>query len=143
MAVSIVDEFSIDICREYPYSIFVFGDNLERRRKQIQNASGRRVKILECWATEVAARTVEKAVHRMYSRRRKQGEWFTHMSYMDVQCAGYGLTQCNHDGTLRYRDILDELEQKTDEMCKLFWPERFEEANQKVGTTENKQVSLL
>lgn len=98
-------------------------DNPERRRRQIQNASGRRVKILECWATEVPARTVEKAVHRMYSRRRKQGEWFTHMSYMDVQCAGYGLTQCNHDGTLRYRDILDELEQKTNEMCNLFWPE--------------------
>lgn len=30
MAVSIVDIFSIDICREYPYSIFVFGDNLDR-----------------------------------------------------------------------------------------------------------------
>lgn len=75
-------------------------DNPERRRRQIQNASGRRISIQKCWITEGPALRVEQAVHALYSRRRRFGEWFDSMTEMDIRCAGYGLTECAHDGKL-------------------------------------------
>ena len=78
-------------------------DNPERRRRQIQNTSGRRVKILKCWTThDVHARKVEQAIHRQYARRRMYGEWFRTMTEMDIKLAGFDLTEVNHDGSLRY-----------------------------------------
>lgn len=78
-------------------------DNPERRRRQIQNTSGRRVTIQKCWSTGVVhARKVEQAIHAQYARRRRQGEWFRTMTEMDIQLAGFELTEVNRDGSLRY-----------------------------------------
>lgn len=76
--------------------------NPTRRKRQIELASGTRVCIIKCWETlDATARSVEQYLHRLFARRRVQGEWFTHISIPDIEYAGYELTECNHDGTIK------------------------------------------
>lgn len=83
--------------------------NPDKRRRQLELASGMKIKIIKCWTTlDAKAFEVEQYLHRLFSRRRKQGEWFDNISISDIEYAGYELTQCNTDGSeKRYKD--DEL----------------------------------
>lgn len=75
-----------------------------KRRRQLELTSGMKIKILKCWTTlDAKAFEVEQYLHRLFSRRRVQGEWFTNISIPDIEYAGYELTECNHDGTDKRR----------------------------------------
>jgi hypothetical protein len=76
--------------------------NPTKRKRQLELASGLKIKIIKCWITlDASARCVEQYLHRLYSRRRVQGEWFSHISKLDVDYCGYELLECNFDGTRR------------------------------------------
>jgi hypothetical protein len=76
--------------------------NPSKRKRQLELASGLNIKIIKCWVTlDATARSVEQYLHRLFARRRVQGEWFTHISIPDIEYAGYELTECNHDGTIK------------------------------------------
>lgn len=78
------------------------GVNPLRRKRQLELTSGLPITIVKTWATlDATAHHVEQALHRIYSRRRMQGEWFTHISVADIEYAGYDLLECNHDGSLK------------------------------------------
>jgi hypothetical protein len=78
--------------------------NPVKRQRQLELASGTHIKIIRCWqTTDARAIDVEKGLHSLFSRRRVQGEWFTHISIPDIEYAGYELTQCNNDGSIRRR----------------------------------------
>lgn len=78
--------------------------NPERRRRQIETMTGTKIKLIQCWNTlDTPAKTVEQYLHAVYSRRRTQGEWFSHISVRDIELAGYDLLPCNNDGTERRR----------------------------------------
>ena len=74
-----------------------------KRKRQLELASGLNIKIIKCWITlDATARSVEQYLHRLFSRRRLQGEWFTKISVPDIY-AGYELLECNADGTPKRR----------------------------------------
>lgn len=76
--------------------------NPEVRRRQLELTSGVPIHIIKCWTTlDAPAREVEQALHRIFSRRRLQGEWFTKISIADIEFAGYDLLECNHNGTTK------------------------------------------
>lgn len=76
--------------------------NPNKRRRQIELASGSPVHIIKCWETlDAPALEVEQYLHRLFARRRKQGEWFDNISVTDVEYAGYELKECNRDGSIR------------------------------------------
>jgi hypothetical protein len=57
---------------------------------------------MKCWQTlDASALEVEQYLHARFSRRRKEGEWFDNITIPDIEYAGYELTECNHNGTLR------------------------------------------
>lgn len=77
-------------------------NNPLRRKRQIELASGSSVSIIKCWQTlDASAFEVEQYLHRLYARRRKQGEWFDNISIPDIEYAGYELKECNNDGSPR------------------------------------------
>ena len=77
-------------------------NNPTRRKRQIELASGTRVRIIKCWHTlDAKAFEVEQYLHRLFSRRRLQGEWFSKIKVADIEYAGYDLLECNHDGSLK------------------------------------------
>lgn len=74
--------------------------NPTRRQRQLELASGMKIDIIKCWTTlDDTAYNVEQYLHRLYARRRLEGEWFTNISIPDVEYAGYELIECNHDGS--------------------------------------------
>ena len=76
--------------------------NPNKRRRQIELASGNPITIIKCWETlDAPALEVEQYLHRLYARRRKQGEWFDNISIPDIEYAGYELKECNNDGSPR------------------------------------------
>lgn len=78
--------------------------NPSKRKRQLELASGLSIKIVRCWRTlDASAHHVEQYLHRLFSRRRLNGEWFTHISIPDIEYAGYELEPCNHDGTEKRR----------------------------------------
>ena len=75
-------------------------DNPERRRNQIQHASGLSIRIVRCWrCLDATALEVEQYLHHQFSRRRRAGEWFTTIHLTDIELCGYELVECNHNGT--------------------------------------------
>lgn len=73
-----------------------------RRKRQIELASGTRVRIIKTWETlDAPAREVEQYLHTMFSRRRLEGEWFNGISIQDVEFCGYEIKECNNDGSLK------------------------------------------
>lgn len=76
--------------------------NPETRRRQLELTSGLSITIVKCWTTlDASAIVVEQDLHRIFSRRRLQGEWFTNISIADIEYAGYDLLECNHNGTTK------------------------------------------
>lgn len=76
-------------------------NNPIRRKRQIELASGTRVRIIKTWETlDARAREVEQYLHRLFSRKRLQGEWFSKINVADIEYAGYDLRECNHDGSI-------------------------------------------
>ena len=77
--------------------------NPQTRKRQLELASGQKIKIIKCWETiGVKALEVEQSLHVQYARRRQQGEWFTHITVGEIEMlSGYDLIECHHDGTLR------------------------------------------
>ncbi len=76
--------------------------NPDKRKRQIELTSGHKVDIIRCWQViDATAREAEQYIHRLYARRRVEGEWFTQMSVQDVEYAGYDMVECNHNGTIR------------------------------------------
>ncbi|AXF53095.1 MAG: meiotically up-regulated protein 113 [Caudoviricetes sp.] len=75
------------------------------RKRQLELASGQRIKILKCWETVgVKALEVERSLHVQYARRRLQGEWFAYIGIPEIEMlSGYDLIECNHDGSIRRR----------------------------------------
>lgn len=72
-----------------------------RRKRQIELASGTRVRIMKAWETlDAPALEVEQYLHRSFSRKRLQGEWFSKITVADIEYAGYDLRECNHDGSI-------------------------------------------
>jgi hypothetical protein len=87
-----------------PFKLFKIGisKNPIKRCRQIELASGSPVAIIKCWQTlDAPAFEVEQYLHRLFARKRKQGEWFDNITISDIEYAGYDLTECNHNGTLR------------------------------------------
>jgi hypothetical protein len=79
--------------------------NPSKRRRQLELTSGMKIKILKCWTClDATAYNVEQYLHRLFSRRRTVGEWFTNISIPDIEYAGYELLECNQDGTDKRRD---------------------------------------
>lgn len=77
-------------------------NNPNRRKRQIELASGTRVRILKCWRTlDATAFEVEQYLHVQFARRRLEGEWFSKITVADIEYAGYDLLECNHDGSLK------------------------------------------
>lgn len=77
-------------------------NNPTRRKRQIELASGTKVSIIKCWETlDANALEVEQYLHRLFSRRRFEGEWFNNISIRDVELCGYELKECNNDGSLK------------------------------------------
>lgn len=77
-------------------------NNPTRRKRQIELASGTRVRIMKCWRTlDATALEVEQYLHIRFARKRLQGEWFTNITIKDIEYAGYELVECNNDGSKR------------------------------------------
>lgn len=89
---------------ENPYNMFKIGIsvNPERRKRQVELASGMPIYILKCWQTlDATAFEVEQAMHIAFARRRMpNGEWFKNMTIQDIELAGFELRECLHDGTI-------------------------------------------
>lgn len=72
------------------------------RKRQLELASGCPIRILKCWQTlDANALEVEQYLHIRFARKRKEGEWFDNITIPDIEYAGYELTECNHNGTIR------------------------------------------
>lgn len=76
--------------------------NPESRRRSLETSSGLSIDLVKCWQVlDGTALQAEQYLHRLYARRRKEGEWFDTISIPDVEYAGYELKECNRDGTIR------------------------------------------
>lgn len=75
--------------------------NPERRKRQIELASGLPINIIKCWETlDSTAFNVEQSLHVEFARRRTGGEWFKNVSVQDIEYSGFELRECNSDGTI-------------------------------------------
>lgn len=76
--------------------------NPERLRRSLETSSGLSIDLVKCWQVlDGTALQAEQYQHRLYARRRKQGEWFDNISIPDIEYAGYELKECNNDGSPR------------------------------------------
>jgi hypothetical protein len=69
------------------------------RKRQLELASGCQIRIMKCWQTlDASALEVEQYLHKLFSRRRCEGEWFSKINIHDIEYCGYELKECNHNG---------------------------------------------
>lgn len=76
--------------------------NPMKRKRQIELASGMPITIIKCWnVLDASAFEAEQYMHRLFARKRLQGEWFTDIIVSDIEYAGYELEECLHNGQPR------------------------------------------
>lgn len=88
---------------ENPYALQKIGIsvNPERRKRQLELASGVPIYIIKCWQTlDASAFDVEQSLHSEFARRRTGGEWFRNITVQDIEFAGFELRECLHDGRI-------------------------------------------